>query len=93
MQRGGEGSREIPVARRSRYGSTGDRSRCFGPPSRGRRRRRIVFAAFLCKASSAGVTACSLRTYRLMPPAVFDFSRRARQRVRSQRFNRNVYSI
>jgi len=31
-----KGPREIPVARRSRYGSTGHRPRCFGLPSRGR---------------------------------------------------------
>jgi hypothetical protein len=86
-----KGTRQIPVARRSRYGSTG-----IGPGALGFRVADgspptvLSSHASLCKASSADATACSWCTYRLIPPAVFDGSRRARQRLRSQRFNRNA---
>jgi hypothetical protein len=95
MQRDGEGSARDPLL----HGAAGTEVLGIGPGALGFRVADgspptvLSSHASLCKASSADATACSWCTYRLIPPAVFDGSRRARQRLRSQRFNRNVYSI
>jgi hypothetical protein len=95
MQRDGEGSARDPCCTAQPVRKYGASAQVLWASESRTARRRLYCLRMRLSVKRVLQTRRPVRggTYRLIPPAVFDGSRRARQRLRSQRFNRNVYSI